>query len=37
MHLLSDRGMNFTLNRPLMDGTSQARIAEIGKPNSTVK
>jgi hypothetical protein len=25
-----DPGMNFTLNRPLMDGTSQARIAEIG-------
>jgi pimeloyl-ACP methyl ester carboxylesterase len=30
MHMLSDPGMNYTLNRPLMDGTSQARIAEIG-------
>jgi alpha/beta hydrolase fold len=30
MHMLSDPGMNYTLNRPLMDGTSQARISEIG-------
>ena len=26
MHMLSDPGMNYTLNRPLLDGTSAARI-----------
>ena len=30
MHLLPDPGMNYTLNRPLIDGTSQARLKEIG-------
>jgi hypothetical protein len=30
MHMLSDPGMNYTLNRPLLDGTSPARIKEIG-------
>ena len=29
MHMLSDPGMNYTLNRPLLDGTSAARIKEI--------
>jgi hypothetical protein len=26
IHILSDPGMNYTLNRPLLDGTSAARI-----------
>jgi hypothetical protein len=30
LHLLPDPGMNYTLNRPLLDGTSPARIKEIG-------
>jgi hypothetical protein len=30
MHLLPDPGMNYTLNRPLLDGTSPARLKEIG-------
>jgi len=30
MHLLSDPGMNYTLNRPLLDGTSPARLKEVG-------
>jgi pimeloyl-ACP methyl ester carboxylesterase len=30
LHLLSDPGMNYTLNRPLLDGTSPARLKEIG-------
>jgi hypothetical protein len=29
IHVLSDPGMNYTLNRPLLDGTSAARITEI--------
>jgi pimeloyl-ACP methyl ester carboxylesterase len=29
MHLLPDPGMNYTLNRPLLDGTSPARLKEI--------
>src|SRR5262249_10238262 len=29
MHLLPDQGMNYTLNRPLLDGTSPARLQEI--------
>ena len=29
LHLLDDPGMNYTLNRPLLDGTSEARIAEV--------
>ena len=31
MHMLSDPGMNYTLNRPLLDGTSAARITEIAR------
>lgn len=30
LHMLPDPGMNYTLNRPLLDGTSSARIKEIG-------
>jgi hypothetical protein len=30
MHLLPDSGMNYTLNRPLLDGTSPARLKEVG-------
>jgi pimeloyl-ACP methyl ester carboxylesterase len=30
LHMLSDLGMNYTLNRPLMDGQSKARINEVG-------
>ena len=30
MHMLPDSGMNYTLNRPLLDGTSPARLREIG-------
>jgi hypothetical protein len=30
MHLLPDPGMNYTLNRPLLDGTSPARLKEVG-------
>src|SRR5262245_37047618 len=29
LHLLADPGMNYTLNRPLLDGTSSDRIAEV--------
>jgi len=29
LHLLADPGMNYTLNRPLLDGTSSSRIAEV--------
>ena len=29
-HLLPDPGMNYTLNRPLLDGTSPARLKEVG-------
>jgi hypothetical protein len=29
LHLLSDPGMNYTLNRPLLDGTSPARLKEV--------
>jgi hypothetical protein len=30
VHMLPDPGMNYTLNRPLLDGTSPARLKEIG-------
>ena len=29
LHLLADPGMNYTLNRPLLDGTSPARLKEV--------
>ncbi len=37
MHMLSDPGMNYTLNRPLLDGTSPARIKEIGAVAPPIK
>jgi pimeloyl-ACP methyl ester carboxylesterase len=30
LHMLPDPGMNYTLNRPLLDGTSSERIKEVG-------
>src|SRR3981081_3936790 len=30
MHMLPDPGMNYTFNRPLLDGTSPARLEEVG-------
>src|SRR5215475_16126198 len=29
IHMLSDPGMNYTFNRPLLDGTSPARLKEL--------
>ena len=29
MHMLPDPGMNYTFNRPLLDGTSPARLKEV--------
>src|SRR5205814_728063 len=37
IHMLSDPGMNYTLNRPLLDGTSSARIKEIGAVAPQIK
>ena len=37
MHLLPDAGMNYTLNRPLLDGTSAARITEISAVAPQIK
>jgi hypothetical protein len=37
LHMLSDPGMNYTLNRPLLDGTSPARIKEIGTVAPQIK
>ena len=37
MHMLSDTGMNYTLDRPLLDGTSAARITEIGAVAPQIK
>ena len=37
MHMLSDPGMNYTLNRPLLDGRSAARITEIGAVAPQIK
>ena len=31
IHILSDPGMNYTLNRPLLDGTSAARIRKLAR------
>jgi DNA-binding transcriptional LysR family regulator len=30
LHMLPDVGMNYTFNRPLLDGTSPARLKELG-------
>jgi hypothetical protein len=37
LHMLADPGMNYTLNRPLLDGTSEARIKEIGAVAPRIK
>ena len=37
IHMLSDPGMNYTLNRPLLDGTSAARITEISAVAPQIK
>ena len=37
MHLLPDQGMNYTLNRPLLDGRSPARLTEIGAVAPQIK
>src|SRR5260370_3890512 len=37
MHLLPDPGMNYPLNRPLLDGTSPARLKEIGAVAPRIK
>ena len=37
MHLLPDPGMNYTLNRPLLDGTSPARLKEVGSIAPEIK
>ena len=29
LHMLPDLGMNYTFNRPLLDGTSPARLKEL--------
>jgi hypothetical protein len=29
LHMLPDVGMNYTFNRPLLDGTSPARLKEL--------
>jgi pimeloyl-ACP methyl ester carboxylesterase len=37
IHMLPDPGMNYTLNRPLLDGTSPSRLAEIGAAAPRIK
>ncbi len=37
LHMLSDLGMNYTLNRPLMDGQAKARIQEVGAVATQIK
>ena len=37
IHLLSDVGMNYTLNRPLLDGTSPSRLEEISAVAPRIK
>ena len=37
IHMLPDPGMNYTLNRPLLDGTSPARLKEIGAVAGRIK
>jgi pimeloyl-ACP methyl ester carboxylesterase len=37
IHLLSDPGMNYTLNRPLLDGTSPSRLKEVGSIAPQIK
>jgi hypothetical protein len=37
MQMLPDPGMNYTFNRPLLDGTSPARLKEVGAIASRIK
>jgi hypothetical protein len=37
LHILPDPGMNYTLNRPLMDGLSPSRLKEIGAVASSIR
>jgi pimeloyl-ACP methyl ester carboxylesterase len=37
IHMLPDPGMNYTLNRPLLDGTSPARLKEVGAVAPRIK
>src|SRR5690242_12366975 len=37
IHMLADPGMNYTLNRPLLDGTSPHRLKEVGAAAPRIK
>ena len=37
LHMLPDPGMNYTFNRPLLDGTSPARLKELGAVAPRIK
>ena len=37
LQMISDLGMNYTLNRPLFDGQAKARIQEVGAAASQIK
>jgi pimeloyl-ACP methyl ester carboxylesterase len=37
LQMLSDLGMNYTLNRPLMDGQSESRISEVSAVAQQIK
>jgi pimeloyl-ACP methyl ester carboxylesterase len=37
IHMLADPGMNYTLNRPLLDGESPARLKEVGEIAPRIK
>ena len=37
LHMLPDLGMNYTFNRPLLDGTSPARLKELGAVAPRIK
>ncbi len=37
VHMLPDPGMNYTLNRPLLDGTSPSRMKEVGAVAPRIK
>jgi len=37
MHMLPDLGMNYTFNRPLLDGTSPARLKELSPIAARIK
>ena len=37
LHMLPDVGMNYTFNRPLLDGTSAARLKELSAITPRIK